>query len=666
MLKLNEKNIGKFNLVATFFVVVIFSIAIATLILIAREDTSLIFERMVKEQFISEKKSDIKFKVHNINQLIMETQKETIKRLKNIIKLRVNNSHKIIEKIYTMNKDTKSKEEIIHIIKETLRPLRFDSGVGYIFMVNLDGTELLFPVAPQYENTNVLNLKDANGNDVIKDEINIVNEKGAGYIRDFWTKPYSDNKDMIYPKITYVKGFKELNIYIGTGMYIDDARKVDQEYIQSLVTSLNKQTPKEYIIISKLLDINGGDAFAKILVHPLADIGKIIGDNKKDLYGKYYRKEYLKRLKKSSETYLKYSYMHPIKKSEVSKISYFKLNKDWNWIIGSGFHDDSINEQILTWKERLNELTKNKLIMLIGLLVLFSTILIYLVYYINKITNNIIKRYKNDVELSQNALNDLNNDLEVRIEEEVTKSQNQEKLLSEQSKNAALGEMIGNIAHQWRQPLSVITTTATGMRLHKELGISNGEEEIAKLISINDTAQHLSKTIDDFRDFLKGDHAKASFNVNNALDRTIVIEDSIIKNNGITLIQDFNTDIKIVNLENGLMQSLVNIINNSKDALEELEENKRFIFFSSKIKDTNVIITVKDTANGIPTEILPKIFEPYFTTKHQSQGTGLGLHMTYNLITKNMLGTIDAKNVTFDYEGNTYTGALFTLTIPID
>ena len=666
MIKLNEKNIGQFNLLSTLLILLFFAVAVIMLSVNSKKEDFNILKQEIKNKFIQEKKQEIKLKVESTNQLILIKAKQTEEVLKKTIKERVDNVYKIAAKIYFENKENKTKNEIINIIKEILRPIRFEDGKGYIFIASMDGEELLFPVNPAFENTNVLNLQDANGNFVVQEEIKIVKEKGEGFVKDFWTKPNSNDQDMAYPKLTFVKGLNELGIYIGTGMYIDDANKKSKNYMKKIITDLNEKNTKGYIIVSELLNIDGGDRFAKIIVHPTATLGKVIGDAKKDIYGKEYRKEYLKGLKENGSTYLNYSYIHPKTKVEMSKISYFTLNKEWNWIIGVGFHDDIIDQEINEWKLNMDALIRNNIFMYISLLVVFLIILFIVVFLINEFTNNTILVYKKSVEQKQDELNKINNNLELRIKEEVAKSTQQEKILQEQAKMVALGEMIGNIAHQWRQPLSVISTSATGIKIKREYGISSEKEELIMLDSINESAQHLSKTIDDFRDFLKGDSSKVDFFINKIMEKIFIIEEAVIKNNHIKVVKDFDDDVKIYNFPNGLLQSCVNIINNAKDALSEIDDKDRYIFISTKILSNKIHIEIKDTGGGIPDDVILKIFEPYFTTKHKSQGTGLGLHMTYNIISQNMGGTISVRNDKFKYKDKNYCGALFTITLPVE
>jgi PAS domain S-box-containing protein len=241
------------------------------------------------------------------------------------------------------------------------------------------------------------------------------------------------------------------------------------------------------------------------------------------------------------------------------------------------------------------------------------------------------------------------------------------KQLESQSKLASMGEMIANIAHQWRQPLSIISTAATGMQMQKDLGVLQDDQFKNYCEIINDNAQYLSQTIDDFRNFIRGDHEPIRFNVKNDTDSFIKIVNTTIQSHNIQLILDLDEDIQIKGYPNELIQCFINIFNNSKDAFVEnnINSDQRYIFICQKVQNDHLIISFKDNAGGIPKHILPKIFEPYFTTKHQSQGTGLGLHMAYNIIVNRMDGTIEAQNSEYIFNKKRYVGAKFTITLPL-
>ena len=272
------------------------------------------------------------------------------------------------------------------------------------------------------------------------------------------------------------------------------------------------------------------------------------------------------------------------------------------------------------------------------------------------------------IEEKTKKLQELNSSLEQRVEEEVAKNIEHEKYLNNQSKLIAMGEMIGNIAHQWRQPLSYIATAATGMRVKKEMAMLSDEELYDYCDKINENSQYLSQTIDDFRNFIKGDTELIDFNLKEDTTSFIKLIDASIKESGIVLILELQDDITIQGYPNELIQCFINIFNNAKDAFiqNKIDEDERFVFIIQKIENEKVIIKFKDNAGGIPEDILPKIFEPYFTTKHQAQGTGLGLHMSYNLVVRGMNGTLEVNNVEYEFNGKNYKGAEFTIVLPFN
>ncbi|PIF04680.1 MAG: hypothetical protein CSA86_01060 [Arcobacter sp.] len=243
-----------------------------------------------------------------------------------------------------------------------------------------------------------------------------------------------------------------------------------------------------------------------------------------------------------------------------------------------------------------------------------------------------------------------------------------EKLLISQSKLASMGEMIGNIAHQWRQPLSVISTASTGIIVEKEYNVLDETKLIQTCTLINDNAQYLSKTIDDFRNFAKGERRKKIFSLEDDIDSFLHLVESSIVSHNITIIKDIQKDIQINGYENELTQCLINIFNNAKDALNEnvIKNENRFIFISAFVEDNYAVIKIKDNAGGIKNEVIDHIFEPYFTTKHKSLGTGLGLHMTNNLVVNGMNGTITVENKEYEYKNEHYKGAEFCIMIPLE
>ena len=241
------------------------------------------------------------------------------------------------------------------------------------------------------------------------------------------------------------------------------------------------------------------------------------------------------------------------------------------------------------------------------------------------------------------------------------------KIMQNQAIHVSMGEMIANIAHQWRQPLSLISTASTGIIMQKKYNTLDESSLIDTCNLINDNVQYLSETIDDFKNFIKGDRTKIIFNLSDEVNSFLNLIKGTSKNNNIDIILDLNDNIEINGYKNELIQCMIIIFNNAKDVLNEniLSSNKKLIFISTFLKDGEAIIKIKDNGSGIKDDILEKIFEPYFTTKDESKGTGLGLHMAYNLIVDGMDGTLKAQNIEYKYSDKSYIGAEFTITLPI-
>jgi signal transduction histidine kinase len=265
-------------------------------------------------------------------------------------------------------------------------------------------------------------------------------------------------------------------------------------------------------------------------------------------------------------------------------------------------------------------------------------------------------------------LKNINIDLEEKIKKAIEEHSKIEAKLNQAEKLASMVEMIGNIAHQWRQPLSVISTAATGVKVKKEYDMLDDEFLITSMDTISSATNELSKTIDNLGNILAHDEENKTFiNLSGVIEKCLKIEENSIFENHIKIISDLDDSIEINSLPHSLLQAIISIFNNAKDAIcLNQDDNNRIIFITTKKEDDKVSITMRDTGGGIDDEIIDKIFEPYFTTKHQTQGAGLGLHTTYQAVHSSLNGTIDINNIHFEYEQKEYKGVDVILTLPID
>jgi len=301
-------------------------------------------------------------------------------------------------------------------------------------------------------------------------------------------------------------------------------------------------------------------------------------------------------------------------------------------------------------------------------------ILIFKKWYPNKIheEEKLQKKYeeekKNKLELQElnnnldmlvkkktKELEELNAKLEEKIKIEVNKNKIQEQKLFNQTKMAAMGEMLKNIAHQWRQPLNTVSTLSTGTKMNIEMRLATDKSIIENLDSITDTARHMSQTIDDFQNFFKPDKAYTDFTMKELIDTTLKIAGPALKAKDIQINIENISNCSINGPINEYTQVMMNILTNAKDALKNKNIDEKTITIKTEKVDDMCTIQIEDNAGGIDTDIINRVFEPYFTTKHKSQGTGLGLYMSKEIIEKHLGGFIEVNN--------TPKGAKFTIKV---
>lgn len=263
----------------------------------------------------------------------------------------------------------------------------------------------------------------------------------------------------------------------------------------------------------------------------------------------------------------------------------------------------------------------------------------------------------NDTALNElkNMINDVIENLESRIKNEIDQRLAQEQILIQQSKLAAMGEMIGNIAHQWRQPLAQISAIHMNMKVTYDFDKFTEEYLNEKIKEANKLTSYMSQTINDFQNFFKPQGEKEIFSIEKACRNSYEIIESSLKYHGIEI--DFNVkqDTNILGYKNEFSQVILNILSNAKDIIIERKIENPKIDVEIKEGDNYSIIKISDNAGGIKEDVLDKIFDPYFTTRHKTQGTGIGLYMAKNIIERSMSGFINVKNID--------NGALFTIKV---
>ncbi len=265
-----------------------------------------------------------------------------------------------------------------------------------------------------------------------------------------------------------------------------------------------------------------------------------------------------------------------------------------------------------------------------------------------------------DKKLIYSIIRDVTEDLKIKKDYE-----EKQKLFYQQAKMASMGEMLENIAHQWRQPLSTITTASTGIKLKKEFNSLDDDYLEESLEIILKSSNFLSQTIEDFRNFFKHSEDIETFKVETIIQDALNILKLKLYSNDIH-IQIYNrTEYQLQGYKNELIQVFLNILNNSMDAFLQSDIENKYIIIKIKNDGNYLVVTIQDNANGIDDNIIDKVFEPYFTTKHKSQGTGIGLYMSEQIIEKHFNGEISVENSEFEIDSEKYFGAQFNIRLPI-
>ena len=476
-----------------------------------------------------------------------------------------------------------------------------------------------------------------------------------------------DRQMEVFVKEYYVEKNKTLKKEINTifdilnyNIAIQDINK--REFQNEAIRLLNNITFEEkksnYFFVYDIYDIQGGDNFAKLIVNPNRPdlIEEFISTNYKDAKGKKFREEFLINIRKNGESYTQYYYKKPNESEAKLKLSYFRYHERLNWIIATGVYVDDINDEINHKKQNLEHIVTNQIHQNIILFLLFLSIAIIVSIFISKKIDTVLKNYQKKVKDNAKILEDLNSTLQLKVQEEIDKNREKEQLLVEKSRFIALGEMISNIAHQWRQPLSELSSILMNVKFKHSIGALDAETMQKKSEEATKVLDYMSHTIDDFRNFFMPVKEKEEFYLLNIMNSVMTIISSGLENNNIDVVIDIDKNIKINTYLNEYQQVVLNIIKNAKDALLENNVLDAHIIIKAFEDKKNIVLTIEDNGGGIVAKPKMKIYEPYFTTKSQVNGTGIGLYMSKIIIDKNMNGKLKATN--------TKNGAKFWIYLP--
>ncbi|MBE9510851.1 MAG: cache domain-containing protein [Bacteroidetes bacterium] len=315
----------------------------------------------LREKYLNREKEIVKWETEKAVDYINFVRNRSRKELKSLLQQRVYEAHAIALHIYNKYSGKKSKKEIKQLIKEALRPIRFNKGRGYFFIGSLDGYDILYPPDPDFEGSYLYFLQDIKGNYVMQDELEVVNSKREGFISGFWEKP-GENNDQEFEKISFVKLFEPLNWYIGTGEYIDDFKADLQQKVLEQLSNI-RFGEEGYIFVNTYK----GDA--------LITDGNLVEENKnlwelQDPNGVKVIQEERRVVENPDGGFISYSWRKLTEDVPVQKISFIKGIPEWKWMVGAGVYLDEIENIILQMKVDLGKIVRRNILITAGIFVL--------------------------------------------------------------------------------------------------------------------------------------------------------------------------------------------------------------------------------------------------------------------------------------------------------
>jgi len=609
-----------------------------------------------KNSSISYKKEILKTRIDSfINSVIVDIENSE-RMIMHRLKTLVSDSNDVAEGIMLSMKGKHRPAEIMKTVKAALSNVGY--GDNYLFIFD-DNANVVSSHFKHMEGVNFSDKLGADGSNIYKDTMNAIDGKDEAFVETYWQQPGGGSEPR--KKIIYIKRLKGTNWILGCGEYTDTFENNLKQAVIERAESINFNK-KNYIFIS------GWDGTT------LAGPGK----NKnmlhiRDSNGKYIVKEMIAASRRGGG-FVEYV-MPPFKDMKAeNKLSYVSGISKWQWYIGTGIYLTDIEA---TYESKIANLYKNMrkdivFISTIGILVM--VVAGVLIIILSKKFQRMIGEYemeissKNDALEEMNAslgemvldktseLNELNHSLEMKIAARTAENREKDRVMFQQGRHAAMGEMIGNIAHQWRQPLNSISLIIQDIKDAYDFDELDGEYLTDNVERCTKTIAHMSDTIDNFRYFFNPDKESVEFNIDDEIRRGLDLVDAVFANYGVLVSTELDSSVKVMGIPGEYSQVIVSILNNARDALlgRDIENPELIVksFFDGKF----AVVEMEDNGGGVPSQHIDKIFEPYFTTKPKSKGTGIGLYFSKIIIEKNMSGKISVKN--------TERGAKFIVAVP--
>jgi len=508
------------------------------------------------------------------------------------------------EMIYRKYHKIRSAKEVKEHILDALSAMTWYGEKNYVFVTDYEGNNILSG-SQDLVGRNISDWEDADGRAIILEEIQVARKYGEGYIETRFRKETG-------VQIIKVKDFGHYNWFFGTGIHKQRALQKAKKQLLELIESAPQERSGFIGIFEKEHTLYLSD-----------DQQKTMSDMIREKMPAYIQdREGWREL--------------PEEKTHI----FVRYVEAFDWYIVYGFKEGYFTEVLQAEQTKSYEAFEQEVSFIIEASAAIALLVGLLSFIVSRRIIVIIEEYKEELEHRETELRELNHFLEARVREEVAAHRKKEKMLIQQSKMAAMGDMISLIAHQWRQPLnqmSYVLMNIDAAYEYKELTPEYLEEKVKEGTKL---LEYMSHTIDDFKNFFRPDKARSEEQISEVMRHTVSLVKKSLDAHKITLETDLQSDASLKVYRNELLQVILNLITNAKDAVVMNHVLSPKIILTVIEEKEYIEITVCDNGGGVADDIKEKIFEPYFSTKGEQRGSGLGLYMAKTIVEEHLNGII--------------------------
>jgi signal transduction histidine kinase len=618
----------------------------------------------LRQEYIENQKAKIRDEVEKALDYVQyrHLRSETI--LRAALKHRVDEAHAIASRLVETEAPRRTRPELERLVKEALRPIRFNSGRGYFFITSLQGVEVLYPVAPQFEGTNLLGLQDAKGNFVIRDEIQLLKKQTEGFVFDYWRKPDSPASgrtgQMIHPKITFIKRFEPFGWYLGTGEYLDDFERDLQEELLERIAQI--RFGKEGYVFVNTYDGT-----------PLITDGRRVKQPKNlweltDPNGVKVMQEERRACDKPGGGFIYYTWNKLSQAVPSPKTSFIKGYPQWQWMVGAGVYLDEVENVVAARRQELQHAVRTRVLSIAGILLGLGVVVALVANLFSRWTRREFAVFPDffDRAATQSTTID---EASLRFEEFVrlshaantmvasrNQAEGENRILQEHllrlRKMEALGLLAGGVAHDLNNILA-------GLVMYPDLLLMDLPPDSPlrhRVTQIKESGQRAAAVVADLLAASRGGRTEAQvLNLNGEVQRFLDSPEhrkQREQHSQVTVECRLAPDARHVRCSRAQFgKALMNLVANAMDAIVgigrvTIATENRVLAAARPSYETippgeYVVLAVQDSGSGISQADLGRIFEPFFTKKILGRsGTGLGLTVVWHTV-KDSEGFID-------------------------